>query len=52
MKPTTGGGIYYSLVSGALAADVLLKRCVSDDLSADRLAPVRATMARAPLGRI
>jgi geranylgeranyl reductase family protein len=32
VKPTTGGGIYYGLISGALAADVL-----SDALSRDRL---------------
>src|SRR5262249_50633708 len=36
VKPTTGGGIYYGLLSGALAADVL-----DDALSRDRLhAPV------------
>ena len=39
MKPTTGGGIYYSLVSGALAADVLIDALPSSDLSAERLAP-------------
>jgi digeranylgeranylglycerophospholipid reductase len=39
VKPTTGGGIYYSLVSGALAADVLIDALSSDDLSADCLAP-------------
>jgi digeranylgeranylglycerophospholipid reductase len=39
VKPTTGGGIYYSLVSGALAADVLTEALPSDDLSAERLAP-------------
>jgi flavin-dependent dehydrogenase len=39
VKPTTGGGIYYSLVSGALAADVLIDALPSDDLSAERLAP-------------
>jgi digeranylgeranylglycerophospholipid reductase len=32
VKPTTGGGIYYGLVSGALAADVL-----ADALDQDRL---------------
>jgi geranylgeranyl reductase family protein len=32
VKPTTGGGIYYSLLSGALAADVL-----GDALDRDRL---------------
>ena len=39
VKPTTGGGIYYSLVSAALAADVLTGALADDDLSADRLAP-------------
>jgi len=38
VKPTTGGGIYYSLVSAALAADVLLDGLGRDDLSADGLA--------------
>jgi digeranylgeranylglycerophospholipid reductase len=39
VKPTTGGGIYYSLVSAALAADVLVQALKDDDLSAQRLAP-------------
>jgi flavin-dependent dehydrogenase len=39
VKPTTGGGIYYSLLSAALAADVLASALSCDDLSADRLAP-------------
>ena len=39
VKPTTGGGIYYSLVSAALAADVLIDALLEGDLSADRLAP-------------
>ncbi len=39
VKPTTGGGIYYSLVSAALAADVLTSALADDDLSAGRLAP-------------
>lgn len=39
VKPTTGGGIYYSLVSAGLAADVLTAALATDDLSADRLAP-------------
>ena len=38
VKPTTGGGIYYSLVSAMLAADVLKDACERDDLSARRLA--------------
>src|SRR5688572_12932629 len=39
VKPTTGGGIYYSLVSGSLAADVLTGALTDDDLGAVRLAP-------------
>jgi digeranylgeranylglycerophospholipid reductase len=39
VKPTTGGGIYYSLVSAALAANVLVKALAEDDLRAERLAP-------------
>jgi geranylgeranyl reductase family protein len=39
VKPTTGGGIYYSLVSAALAADVLTAALRDDDLTAERLAP-------------
>jgi geranylgeranyl reductase family protein len=39
VKPTTGGGIYYSVVSGHLAADVLLDALASDDLSAAALRP-------------
>lgn len=34
VKPTTGGGIYYSVVSGEMAADVLASRLAVDDLSA------------------
>jgi len=37
VKPTTGGGIYYSLVSAALAADTLADALRRDDLSAGRL---------------
>jgi flavin-dependent dehydrogenase len=33
VKPTTGGGIYYSVVSGELAAEVLDSRLAVDDLS-------------------
>jgi geranylgeranyl reductase family protein len=39
VKPTTGGGIYYSLLSAALASDVLKEALLRDDLSADQLAP-------------
>jgi flavin-dependent dehydrogenase len=38
VKPTTGGGIYYSLVSASIAADVLVEALSEDDLSASRLA--------------
>jgi geranylgeranyl reductase family protein len=37
VKPTTGGGIYYSLISGAIAADVLGPALAARDLSAGRL---------------
>jgi digeranylgeranylglycerophospholipid reductase len=38
VKATTGGGIYYSLVSGRLAADVLADALSADDLSENALA--------------
>lgn len=37
VKPTTGGGIYYSLVSAALAAETLVDAMARNDLSAQRL---------------
>jgi digeranylgeranylglycerophospholipid reductase len=37
VKPTTGGGIYYSLVSAELAAAVLAPALAENDLSAARL---------------
>ena len=37
VKPTTGGGIYYSVVSGTLAADVLTTQLAENDLSATAL---------------
>lgn len=37
VKPTTGGGIYYSVVSGEIAADVLGTQLACDDLSAGAL---------------
>jgi digeranylgeranylglycerophospholipid reductase len=37
VKPTTGGGIYYSVVSGEIAAEVLGKRLTANDLSASAL---------------
>ncbi|HXH07460.1 MAG TPA: hypothetical protein VNI83_12840, partial [Vicinamibacterales bacterium] len=38
VKPTTGGGIYYAALSGALAADVLVHRLKDDALAAAHLA--------------
>lgn len=35
VKPTTGGGIYYSIISGMIAADVLAKGLETDELSAN-----------------
>jgi digeranylgeranylglycerophospholipid reductase len=37
VKPTTGGGIYYSIVSGEIAAEVLNAALASNDLSAAAL---------------
>jgi digeranylgeranylglycerophospholipid reductase len=37
VKPITGGGIYYSLMSGELAASALGDALADDDLSASRL---------------
>lgn len=37
VKPTTGGGIYFGLLSGAVAGDVLLNALRRDRLSADAL---------------
>jgi digeranylgeranylglycerophospholipid reductase len=37
VKPTTGGGIYYSLLSARLAADTLIAALGRDDLSAESL---------------
>jgi digeranylgeranylglycerophospholipid reductase len=37
VKPTTGGGIYYSVVSGEIAAEVLGRRLAANDLSANAL---------------
>ena len=36
-KPTTGGGIYYSLLSGEIAAEVMSDALTADDLSAESL---------------
>jgi geranylgeranyl reductase family protein len=37
VKPTTGGGIYYSLISGRIAADTLDRALAEDDLREARL---------------
>ncbi|MBI4445039.1 MAG: NAD(P)/FAD-dependent oxidoreductase [Acidobacteria bacterium] len=37
VKPTTGGGIYYSLLSAALASDVLAQALSRNDFSSKRL---------------
>ena len=49
VKPTTGGGIYYGLVSGALAAEVLDGALRDDQLSESRLKQYE-TAWRARLG--
>ena len=38
VKPTTGGGIYYSLLSAELAAETLVPALAANTLGADRLA--------------
>jgi digeranylgeranylglycerophospholipid reductase len=38
VKPTTGGGIYYSLLSAALAAETLTEALSSNELNAESLA--------------
>lgn len=42
VKPTTGGGIYYSLVSAKLAADMLAKALDRDELGCDHLSQYQA----------
>ena len=42
VKPTTGGGIYYSLLSAQLAAETLTNALERDDLSSEGLAPYEA----------
>jgi digeranylgeranylglycerophospholipid reductase len=37
VKPTTGGGIYYSVVSGEIAGEVLASRLAAGDLSANAI---------------
>jgi flavin-dependent dehydrogenase len=42
VKPTTGGGIYYSLLSARLAVDTLSEALAADDVSARVLAQYEA----------
>jgi geranylgeranyl reductase family protein len=42
VKPTTGGGIYYSLLSAELAAETLISALEQGDLRAQKLAPYEA----------
>jgi digeranylgeranylglycerophospholipid reductase len=42
VKPTTGGGIYYSLLASEIAVDVLGRSLLSDDLSAAALSEYQA----------
>jgi geranylgeranyl reductase family protein len=49
VKPTTGGGIYYSIVSGAIAANVLADSLKSDRLDAGSLS-IYATRWQQRLG--
>ena len=46
VKATTGGGIYYSLVSGALAAEVLIAGLRRDRLDAAALRPYETAWRR------
>ncbi|MGE3179657.1 MAG: geranylgeranyl reductase family protein [Vicinamibacterales bacterium] len=46
VKPTTGGGIYYSLLSARLAAETLGPALAADRLGAERLAPYQAAWRR------
>ena len=45
-KPTTGGGIYYSLLSGQLAAKTLIKALNQGDLSSKQLKPYESEWKR------
>ncbi len=42
VKPTTGGGIYYSLLSAAIAAETLTDALARDDLSSSSLSDYQA----------
>jgi len=50
VKPTSGGGIYYGLLSAEIAADTLHKALADDDLSSRRLARYERAWRR-KLGR-
>jgi geranylgeranyl reductase family protein len=50
VKPTSGGGIYYGLLSAEIAADTLHRALADDDLSAKRLARYERAWRR-KLGR-
>jgi geranylgeranyl reductase family protein len=50
VKPTTGGGIYYGLISGSLAADVL-DRCLAADRLDQRALSRYETLWKRRLGR-
>lgn len=50
IKPTTGGGIYYALKSGDMAADVLSEALDAGDLSGNALSPYENRWKR-ELGR-
>jgi digeranylgeranylglycerophospholipid reductase len=43
VKPTTGGGIYYSLVTARLAAETLVHALETDELGAERLSRYEAS---------
>ncbi|HEY6508197.1 MAG TPA: lycopene cyclase family protein, partial [Vicinamibacterales bacterium] len=46
VKPTTGGGIYYSLLSAAIGAEVVDRALAANDLSSRRLAEYQRTWQR------
>jgi digeranylgeranylglycerophospholipid reductase len=46
VKPTTGGGIYYSLLSAAIGADVVDRALADNDLSSRRLAEYQRAWQR------
>jgi digeranylgeranylglycerophospholipid reductase len=46
VKPTTGGGIYYGMLSGAIAAETLTKRLRQDRLDAAALRDYEAGWKR------